>query len=214
MSLLRLLAPRRRFFDPGILRDAELELVQPAHRFAEDFLRCVHHPDCKGEPDCAVSPEALRAYLDSHPKGLEYPSRRFGRPGGYRFWMRLHPALAKNPAGAPRLIEPPIAIGGTISLRTSNDVNTRLYYGHVGYHVFPPARGRHLAQRSVRLLLPLAARHLKELWITTNPENAASRRTCERLGCEMVQIIDVPAGHPLWQRGEKRKCRYRLSLEA
>jgi tagatose 1,6-diphosphate aldolase len=53
---------------------------------------------------------------------------------------------------------------------------------------------------------------MSELWITTNPENAPSRRTCERLGGEYVDTVDVPPGHPLFQRGERRKCRFRLAL--
>lgn len=139
------------------------------------------------------------------PKGIERPNARRGRPAGYRFWMRLH----ATPSSAP-----PMPIGGTLSLRIADDENTRLYYGHVGYHVFPPARGRHLAERSVRLLLPLAQRHgMSELWITTNPDNLASRRTCERLGAELIDVVDLPSSHPLWQRGERRKCRYLLPLD-
>jgi tagatose 1,6-diphosphate aldolase len=208
MSLLRLFSPRVRFFSPGILRDAELELVQPSPAFAEQYLQSVHHPACAGEQDCAVSLTALRSYLKRHPGGIQYPDARRGRPPEYRFWMRLHPA-----AGPGQSLPPPIPIAGTISFRFINDENTLLYYGHIGYHVFPPARGHHYAERSSRLLMPLARRHgMKELWITTNPDNLPSRRTCERLGCEMVEIVDLPQGHPLWQRGERRKCRYRLDL--
>ena len=208
MPLLRLFCPRVRFFDPGILRDAELELVQPSRAFAEEYLQSVHHPACANEPDCAVTPRALRAYLRRYPAGIQYPDPRRGRPPEYRCWMRLHPTF-----GPDRPVPPPIPIGGTISFRFVNDQNTLLYYGHIGYHVFPPARGRHYAERASRLLLPLARRHgMKELWITTNPDNRPSRRTCERLGCEMVEIVDLPEGHPLWQRGERKKCRYRLVL--
>jgi tagatose 1,6-diphosphate aldolase len=104
-------------------------------------------------------------------------------------------------------------MAGTISLRISDDENTRRYYGHVGYLVFPPARGNHYAERSLRLLLPLARRHsMAELWITTNPDNLPSRRTCERLGCEYVETVDLPPNHPLYHRGDRQKCRYRLPL--
>ena len=100
-----------------------------------------------------------------------------------------------------------------MSLRVGEQEELRLYYGHVGYAVFAPARGRRLAARAVRLILPLARRHgMHELWITTNPDNAASRRTCERLGASYVETVDVPRGSSLFARGERQKCRYLLVL--
>jgi tagatose 1,6-diphosphate aldolase len=63
------------------------------------------------------------------------------------------------------------------------------------------------------LLLPLARRHgLEILWITCDPDNIASRRTCELAGLELVEIVDVPEHMDMYQRGERRKCRYRLYL--
>jgi tagatose 1,6-diphosphate aldolase len=79
--------------------------------------------------------------------------------------------------------------------------------------VYPPARGRHYAERAARLLLPLARRHgMSELWITCNPDNAASRRTCERLGGELVEIVPIPPDHAFYSRGERAKCRYLIRL--
>ena len=84
---------------------------------------------------------------------------------------------------------------------------------HLGYHVYPPARGRHLAERACRLLSGLARRHgMRTLWITCDPANAASRRTCERLGMRYVETVPVPESDPLYARGEREKCRYRLEL--
>jgi tagatose 1,6-diphosphate aldolase len=61
--------------------------------------------------------------------------------------------------------------------------------------------------------MPLARRHgINPLWITCNPDNHASRRTCERLGATLVEIVPVPVGHTLYQRGEREKCRYRVDL--
>jgi tagatose 1,6-diphosphate aldolase len=89
------------------------------------------------------------------------------------------------------------------------------YFGHVGYHVYPPARGAHLAERAVRLLLPLAKLHgLKHLVITVSPDNWPSRRTAERLGASLVDIIDLPETNVLYQRGDRQKCRYVLSLDS
>jgi tagatose 1,6-diphosphate aldolase len=121
-------------------------------------------------------------------------------PGGYEFLM-WDAADTASPAGG-------------IRLRVGNDTDyLRHYYGHIGYDVNPAKRGRHYAERSVRLLLPLARHHgVRELWITCNPDNLASRRTCERLGMELVEIIGVAEHLEMFRRGETHKCRYRLML--
>lgn len=100
---------------------------------------------------------------------------------------------------------------GDIELRNGNYSGILLYSGHFGYEVYPAFRGNHFAERACRLLIPVA-HHLgiNPLWITCNPENAASRRTCERLGAELVEIIDVPKYINLHARGDRRKCRYRV----
>jgi tagatose 1,6-diphosphate aldolase len=120
--------------------------------------------------------------------------------------------LLRHGPGGPWEV-PPVRIAGGVSLRTGTTEAVERYYGHVGYHVYPPARGRGYAARACRLLLPLARRHgLRALWITCNPENVASRRTCERLGAVLVDTIPVPANDPLYARGDTQKCRYRLDL--
>jgi tagatose 1,6-diphosphate aldolase len=88
-----------------------------------------------------------------------------------------------------------------------------MYLGHLGYNVYTPARGNRYAERACRLILPLARAHgMKTLWVTCNPDNVASRRTCERLGCTLAEIVSTPPGHTLHQRGELQKCRFRLDL--
>ncbi len=116
----------------------------------------------------------------------------------YRFEMR-------HPASREKL--------GAINLRISNIPVIVLYAGHIGYSVAPLYRGHHYAARSCRLLLPLAERHgLNPLWITCNPDNYASRRTCELVGGQMVEIVDLPEDNEMYQRGEQQKCRYRIDL--
>ena len=62
-------------------------------------------------------------------------------------------------------------------------------------------------------MLNLARAHgMLHVWITCNPDNWASRRTCEKLGCQMIEIVAVPETHPLYQRGDREKCRYLLEL--
>ncbi|MGA3043320.1 MAG: GNAT family N-acetyltransferase [Bryobacteraceae bacterium] len=102
---------------------------------------------------------------------------------------------------------------GEIHLRIGNTEHMRLYGGHVAYGVRPEFRGNHFAARALRLLMPLARRHgLSELWITCNPENVASRRTCELAGAELTEIVDLPPHVDMYQEGERQKCRYRLDL--
>lgn len=85
--------------------------------------------------------------------------------------------------------------------------------GQVGYAVDPPHRGHRYAARALRLVLPLARAHgLDPLWITCDPENLASRRTCELAGGELVEVVDLPPESDMYHRGERRKCRYRINL--
>ena len=104
---------------------------------------------------------------------------------------------------------------GYISLRVGHTEHLVRYAGHIGYQVEPEHRGHRYAARACSLLGPLARRHgLETLWITVTPENAASRRTCEILGAEMVEIVDLPPHTDMYAKGERRKCRYRLGLTA
>lgn len=100
---------------------------------------------------------------------------------------------------------------GRINLRTVSTRHIELYGGHIGYDVEPEHRGRRYAARAVRLLIPVARKlGLDPLWITCDPENAASRRTLEIAGAELVEIVDVPADCAIHKTGHPRKCRYRL----
>jgi len=102
---------------------------------------------------------------------------------------------------------------GRIDLRVGNSHNLIMYAGHIGYRVHTEYRGNHFAARSVRLLVPLARAHkLGTLWITCNPDNWASRRSCELAGLELVEIVDIPPHIDMYYQGEHQKCRYRLEL--
>jgi tagatose 1,6-diphosphate aldolase len=102
---------------------------------------------------------------------------------------------------------------GSINLRVGNTPHLILYGGHIGYGVAPAYRGHRYAARACKLLLPLARQHgLTTLWITCNPDNIASRKTCERLGADLIEIVDLPEDSDMYQRGERQTCRYRLDL--
>lgn len=99
-------------------------------------------------------------------------------------------------------------IAGEIALRIGEG-ESLFYLGHIGYHIDPPYRGKYGALRACRMCIPL----LKEMGmgsfvITTDEDNYASIKTCERLGCVLESTVDVP----LWCREEFeisfRKRRY------
>jgi tagatose 1,6-diphosphate aldolase len=190
------------FFEAGPLVDQMLELIEPSPRWVDSFMRSVTHPMSLVDRDSRATRSQLMSFVHRHPRGRSRGEMSLGLPSVYEFWMRLSPRAKSE-----------IEIAGRITLRIGHTDDLRLYVGHIGYNVFPAARGQHLAERSARLLLPLARKHgMTELWITTNPDNAASRRTCERLGAEYVDTVDLPSFHPLRQVGDTQKCRYRLDL--
>lgn len=116
----------------------------------------------------------------------------------YKFEMRL--------AGTSQMI-------GNIELRVGNTNHIVMYGGHLAYAVNPAHRGHRYAARSCKLLLALALSHnLETLWITCNPDNIASAKTCELAGAALVEVVDLPKDNDMYQKGERQKCRYKIVL--
>jgi tagatose 1,6-diphosphate aldolase len=146
-----------------------------------------------------LEPELLPPLVD-HELELHLNERTLGdtrtRPPTYRFEMRVGGHLA-----------------GSISLRLGHSEYIEKYAGHIGYGVEPIFRGHRFAARACQLVFPVARRHgFRSLWITCNPENVASRRTCEIVGGALVDIVDVPPMIDLYREGDRQKCRYRVTL--
>lgn len=89
-----------------------------------------------------------------------------------------------------------------------------LYFGgHIGYRVFPEYRGNHYAGKACLLLFQLARRHHMEyLYITCNPENYPSKKTCEYAGGVLLETAVLPEGNDMRARGEFEKCIYKITL--
>ena len=101
---------------------------------------------------------------------------------------------------------------GVCDLRIGH--NEKLYYGgNIGYRIEEEYRGHHYAGKACLLLFELARRHdLEYVIITCNPDNYASRKTCEYAGGKLIEIVEVPAGNDMRERGEMEKCIYRFEV--
>jgi len=44
------------------------------------------------------------------------------------------------------------------------------------------------------------------------PENTPSRRTCEKIGAKLLEIVDLPVHNQMYLEGERRKCIYEWKL--
>jgi len=198
-----------RFF---ALVDHELELVEPDERYVDELLAACQHPLTRElmPAQAKTKREDVATFLAQNPRGHTAVDSYKDVAAGYTFWMRVRPGVAQLPSRVPM---PEIVIAGSISLRIGHTLNLDRYLGHVGYHVMPAARGHHFSERAARLLLPVARAHgHQHLWITCNPDNYASRRTCERLGAEYVDTVALPRDNALYTQGDRQKCRYRMAL--
>ena len=102
---------------------------------------------------------------------------------------------------------------GGLNLRIGTDENLVRNRGHIGFTVDGAYRGHGYAGRGCLLVLQLARNHgLGSLWITCDPDNMPSRRTCERIGARLVEVVSVPEGTEAYAAGARRKCRYELVL--
>ena len=101
---------------------------------------------------------------------------------------------------------------GVCDLRIGH--NELLYYGgNIGYRIEEAYRGHHYAGKACQLLFELARKHdLEYVIITCNPDNYASRKTCEYAGGKLIEIVEVPEGNDMRERGETEKCIYKFTL--
>ena len=102
---------------------------------------------------------------------------------------------------------------GRVVLRVGYTMSIVRYGGHIGYGVNPAWRGHHYAGKACKLLANVAVDHgMDVLWITCNPDNWPSRKTCEWLGATLVEVVDLPSDNDQYKIGERQKCRYRWLL--
>ena len=101
---------------------------------------------------------------------------------------------------------------GTIDLRIGSSSLT-YYGGHIGYAIDKKYRGNHFAAKACNLIKQVALAHgMHELIITCNPENIASNKTCNKIGAELIETVDLPTDNDMYLEGERQKCIYRWRI--
>jgi tagatose 1,6-diphosphate aldolase len=102
---------------------------------------------------------------------------------------------------------------GVLDLRLGYSDYLVKFAGHLGYEIKPKYRGNSYSYYACKLLNTLLLKHqMDTIWITCNPENAASIRICEKLEAALVETIDIPVDTDMYDKGERQKLRYRLCL--
>lgn len=140
-----------------------------------------------------------------------------GRDGEMHLRLNTVYMSANSPWGVPAYRYDVVVCGakaGTISLRVSDDDQLVRIAGHIGFGIDERFRGRRLAGRAVRQLLPLAdSHHLKPLWLGCNPDNFSSMKVMNWLGATYTETVNIPPDYErYYARGERQKRRYRLDF--
>jgi predicted acetyltransferase len=97
---------------------------------------------------------------------------------------------------------------GHLNFRIGDTDHVRMVAGHIGYQVLEPFRGHGYALEACRAVAPFVRQFYDAVTITCDPDNAASRRTIERLGALFLDEVPVPPHDPNYRRGSRRKRRY------
>lgn len=104
------------------------------------------------------------------------------------------------------------SVGG-IELRVGYSLE---YYvvGQIGYAIDKPFRGHGYSAKACFALIPLLKKHgFKRIVVTTDENNVASRRSCEKIGATFIEAIDTPKWSVLYDEGQRRTSIYEWIIE-
>ncbi|WP_066890287.1 GNAT family N-acetyltransferase [Clostridium nigeriense] len=97
---------------------------------------------------------------------------------------------------------------GNIDIRIGYNEGT-YYGGNIGYTIEENYRGSNYAAKACKIIKAIAIAHgMNKLIITCNPDNYPSRKTCEKIGAKLKEIVDLPIYNEMYKIGEKQKCLY------
>lgn len=91
----------------------------------------------------------------------------------------------------------------------------RAYYdGQIGYMINDESnRNKGYATNACLALKPFLAKlGYKYITLSTDENNIASRRVCEKIGAELLDIVDTPTWTGIYQQGQRRTCIYEWKI--
>ena len=101
---------------------------------------------------------------------------------------------------------------GTCDLRIGHNRKTYIG-GNIGYRIEEAFRGHRYAAKACLLLFKQAKKHgLDHLYITCDPSNTASSRTCEIAGGQYIETAPIPEDNEMYAEGKRQVMIYRFDL--
>ncbi|MGL5753837.1 MAG: GNAT family N-acetyltransferase [Paraclostridium sp.] len=98
---------------------------------------------------------------------------------------------------------------GHINLKIGNIEKVVKYIGYIGYAINEEYRGNKYSAKACSIIKEVAKENrLDSIIITCNPDNYASRRVCEYIDANLIEIIDIPKTSDAYSLSETKKCRY------
>lgn len=92
--------------------------------------------------------------------------------------------------------------------------NDKTYIGgNIGYGIDEAYRGHRYAAKACLLLFRQARKHgMTYLYVTCDPDNAASARTCELAGGEYIETARIPEDNEMYKEGKREAMVFRFGL--
>lgn len=102
---------------------------------------------------------------------------------------------------------------GSCDLRIGHNEKTYIG-GNIGYRIEEAYRGHHYASKACFLLFKQARKHgMKKLFITCDPSNLASSRTCELSKGRYLETVAIPKENEMFQEGKRKVKIFEFQIE-
>ena len=101
---------------------------------------------------------------------------------------------------------------GKISFRIGHNYHS-YFNGNIGYEVDKEHRGNHYSLQACQLLMPVAKYHgMDRIYLSCDCDNAASYKTIERLGANLIEEVEPPHDYIYYYEGMPKQRIYELSI--